>query len=324
MNVLAITSPIFIVIGLGYLAVRLDFFPKDRLSAIGIFVIHVTLPGLLFKSLSQRDFSEVLNLRYIVAFSLGSLATLGLGMAWARYVRKEGVTASAITGMGMACANSAFVGYPIALQVVGPPATIALALTMIVENVLMIPLCIALADSGMARHESLHVALGRALLGLRKQPIIIAIVAGFLFSMFRIELPGPVHTTVDMIAAASAPVSLFFIGGNLVGLELHGMLRKVGLVTLGKLVLHPMMVCAAVLLIGHIDPLLGASAVLISCATMLSIYPIIGQKHGMEGFCAATLLVATVASFFTMSGVLWWLHSHQVFSLFSHGLVSSL
>ena len=41
------------------------------------------------------------------------------------------------------------------------------------------------------------------------------------------------------------------------------------------------------------------------CLTWLSIYPLLAQPHGLQGFCAATLLATTVVSFFTISLILW-------------------
>jgi uncharacterized membrane protein YfbV (UPF0208 family) len=38
---------------------------------------------------------------------------------------------------------------------------------------------------------------------------------------------------------------------------------------------------------------------------MLSIYPILAQIYGQEDFSAAALLIATAASFYTLSGLLW-------------------
>ena len=48
--------------------------------------------------------------------------------------------------MGLCASNSAFVGYPIALQLFGPAASVALALCSLVENLLVMPLSLALAE----------------------------------------------------------------------------------------------------------------------------------------------------------------------------------
>lgn len=38
---------------------------------------------------------------------------------------------------------------------------------------------------------------------------------------------------------------------------------------------------------------------------VLGIYSLLAQRHGQEVFCAAALLVTTVASFFTIRLILW-------------------
>lgn len=315
--ILAITTPIFVLIGMGYLAVRTEIFPKAGLTALGAFVIRIALPMLVFKSISQRAFAEVLNLPYLGAYLFGSVAMVGIGVAWARLARGQSLEHASLIGMGMGCANSAYVGYPIALQVIGPTASMALALSMIVENMLMLPLCLALGDAGKARHEPFLRVFGRALLGLRKSPLVVMIFVAFAFSFFGLGLPPQLAKAVEMVAAASAPVALFFIGGSLVGLPLKDVLVDVGAVSFAKLILHPLAVALGLYLFGPVDPLLGAGAVLLASAPMLSIYPIFGQKHGREGFCAATLLVATVASFATIAAAIWLLHHVPGFGLMS-------
>lgn len=58
------------------------------------------------------------------------------------------------------------------------------------------------------------------------------------------------------------------------------------------------------LLIPGIAPELQAGAVLFACMPMLSIYPIFGQKYGLETMCSAAVVVATVASFVSISVVI--------------------
>jgi malonate transporter and related proteins len=312
-DVLAITGPIFLLIGLGFAAVRFRLYPGAGLPALGNFVVRFALPAMLFKSLAERSIAEVMNPRYLAAYAVGSLLVFGAGLAWARWARGQRVDAAAMTGMGMSCANSAFVGFPVALQVVGPEAAVALALTMMVENFLMIPLCLGLADSASHRHDPFWKAMARSLAGLRTNPIVMAIAAGFAFALAGIGLPGPVARGVDMLAGASAAVSLFYIGGTLVGLRVGTMLAQVFVVSLGKLALHPLAVLAALLAVGPVAPPLQIAAVLFACAPMLGIYPLLGHKYGQQGVNAASLLVCTVAAFVTIGAVIWALQASAVF-----------
>ncbi len=311
LEILSITGPIFLIIALGFAAVRSGVFAKSNVRALGLFVIHFALPALLFNALSQRAFTEIVNTPYLLAYAAGSLAMLALGIGIARLVQHRDLPASAITGMGMSFSNSAFIGYPVALQLVGPTASVALALTMIIENLLMIPLVLALAES-RGNSQRPWTAVATALARLLRNPIILAIIAGVASAMLRLRLPEPLARTIDMLAMASAPVSLFVIGGTLVGLKTKGMALDAGLIVTGKLLLHPAAVFIALLLLPPIDPALQLAALILACAPMLSIYPIIGQKYAQEERCAAALVTATVASFITISILVWIIRANSL------------
>jgi hypothetical protein len=155
--------------------------------------------------------------------------------------------------------------------------------------------------------------MARSLAGLGKSPIVLAIVAGLVFALTHLDLPGPLARAIEMLAGASAPTALFYIGGTLVGLHVGALAGQVAAVTLGKLVLHPLAVLAALLVVGPVAPPLQIAAVLLACAPMLSIYPILGQKYGQQGVAAASLLVCTVAAFASMGAVIWGLQTSAVF-----------
>jgi len=309
-DILAITGPIFLLIGLGYGAVRAGWFDRALLPALARFVIAFALPALIFRALGQRSLAEVVNGdsgRYLLAYAGGSLLALGAGLLWARG-RGQTRDAAAMTGMGMSCANTAFVGFPVALQVIGPEASVAMALTLMVENLLMIPLCLALADSAPRAGQPVVPfarALGRSLLGLRGNPIVLGIVAGLVSALLAWKMPVPLARAVDLLANASSAVSLFFVGGVLVGLPVRGLAQQVGAVALGKLLLHPLAVWALLCVVGPLPPAQQWAAVLLAGAPMLAIYPILGHKYGRQQANAASLLVATAGAFAGLSAWIW-------------------
>jgi predicted permease len=301
--ILTITVPIYLVIGMGYVAVRRGMFGGVELRALGKFVLHFALPALVFQALAQRPLAEVVNGPFLAAYAGGSIAVLLGAFALARFGRGKPMPDSALIGMGSAFSNSGFIGYPIVLQWLGPPAAVALALCMLVENVLLLPLTLALAESGGG--NSWQAAVAQSLRRLAVNPLILAIVAGAVVAATGMALPEPLWRAIGMLATASAAVALFVIGGSLVGLSPVGMRGDVALVAIGKLVVHPLAVFACLLLLPPVDPALRAAAVAYASMPMLSIYPILAQKYGREGFCAAALLVTTLVSFATISGVLW-------------------
>lgn len=312
LDILAITGPIYLCIALGFAAVRWRVFSPGDMRVLGKFVIQFALPALLFNALASRPLAELLQPAYLLAFGVGSVVWLLVSLWITRGLQKRGLTESAWMTMGMTCGNSTFIGYPVVLLAIGPLAGVALAMNLLVENLIKLPLLMTMADVGASEkaRASWKHALRETAYRLMRNPMIVAILLGFLVALLGWQLPSVVTRTVNLFGAASGGLALFIIGGTLVGLKVRGLRRQVSQIAVGKLLLHPLVVWAAVMLL----PLIGlpaltgelrAAVVLSAAMPMLGIYPLLAQRHGHEGFTAAALLVATVASFFTLSAILW-------------------
>lgn len=312
LQILSITAPIYLIIAAGFLSVRNGLFSKPDMRVLGRFVVNFCLPALIFNAVSKRPLAEVLNGPYLLAYAGGSLAVVLVAMLVGRRLRQHSMPLATMQSLGMAASNSGFVGYPIVLQLLGPTAGVALALTLLVENLLVLPLCFAMADNhGQDAAQRWHHTLQISLRNLLKNPLVLAIVAGFGCAVLGLHLPAVLAHTVQIVATASSPVALFVIGGSLVGLKLAGVRRDLAWVATGKLLLHPLAVFTLLWLLPptlYVAPELRIAAVLFAAMPMLSIYPVVAQKYGLEGFTAAALLVTTVASFFSISGLLWAMH----------------
>jgi predicted permease len=191
-------------------------------------------------------------------------------------------------------------------------AGVALALNMIVENLLIIPILLAWAETGSGRRRW-HEILIQTLQGMFKNPMIWGIVLGFAFSWFSLQLPPSLSRAVSLFAQASGALSLFVIGGSLLALPVRGMASNVTQISIGKLIVHPLVMWVVLTWCVPIsDPVLR-TAVLLSCAMpIMGIYPILTQKHGHEGLSAAALLVTTMSSFVTLNGLLWLLQNQSL------------
>jgi malonate transporter and related proteins len=321
-DILAITGPIYLCIALGYASVRWGLFSPADLRVFGRFVIQIALPALLFNALASRPLSEVANPAYLLTYGLGSLTLLLTALWWSRKFRGKGLTEAAYEAMGMSCSNSGYVGYPVMLLIFGPLGGVILALNLIVENLLVLPLLMALADAGahQGQRPSLEQILRQTAGRLVRNPLIIAIVLGFAIALLDWQLPSVLSRTVTLFSAASGGLALFIIGGSLVGLSVAGLRSQVGTIAFGKLVLHPLFVWGAAVLVSLVGlPVLQGdlliAAILSAAMPMMGIYTLLASRHGHEGFTAAALLVTTGASFASLSAMLWlmqyslgWLH----------------
>ncbi|WP_153111318.1 AEC family transporter [Propionivibrio limicola] len=318
LDILAITSPIFIIILIGFLMTRFGVFAKADMRVFGKFVVNLALPALLFNALAQRQVADILNPSYLLAYAIGSLAVIGVGFLWARRVARVNEQASTFYAMGMSCSNSGYIGYPILLLTLPSVAGVALALNMMVENLLALPLLLTLAERGRGSGGA-WATIRMLMLRLARNPLMIGLLAGLTVSLLRLKLPDAITRTVTMFSAASGAVALFVIGGTLVGLSIGSIGKEVAPIVIGKLLLHPLAVFVAITLmpslgLPSINPELQMAAVLMAAVPMLGIYATLAQQYGQEDFSAVALLLTTVASFFTLSGVLWALQRFAVFA----------
>jgi len=301
LQIFQITAPIFLLIGLGYLAAMGGLLNREQVRGIGTFVLTFAMPALLIKTLGTSPIQQTLIPGYLLAYGVGSLLAFVAAFSLSRWVRGDNLSGSAINAMGMSVSNSGFVGYPLVAAAIGSPAVLGMAMGMLVENLLMIPLALVLAEAGKQQGGGGLKVLGMIFGRLLKNPVIIGITTGLGVSLLGIEIPALLFKPIDMLAGVSAPLALFVIGASLFGMKARGVWVDAAWIASGKLIVHPLAVLGAFLLVPGIDPVMKAVGVLFACSPMMSIFPILGQRFGLEDRCSATLLVATVLSFFTIS-----------------------
>ena len=297
---IAITLPIYLIIALGYGAIRRGHVAPDDIRATGKLVMRVALPAMIFLAISRSPISAVLRWDFVLAYLAGSLLVFGAGFALARRGLGQETPAAALVGMGMACSNSAFMGYPVAAMVVGGVALQAFTMAMLVENIVMIPLAVLLGDGTRAGGNG---ALRTTLTGIARNPLLIAVLAAVAFSLSGLALPGPLERTLAMLAPVAAPIALLAVGGTVASLPFAAVAGPMPWVVAGKLIAHPLLVLAA-LSLATVPPDLRLAGVLIAAVPMMSIYALFGHRWGQERLAASALVVATVLSFFTISAML--------------------
>jgi len=305
--VLTVTLPIYLGIALGYVAVWCGWLQPTEVKALGRYTVLIGVPALLFRGIAHQTLGAVLHPDFLAIYALGSLTAMATVTLVASLVRGRSWSLAGLQGVGSSCSNSMFVGYPIVVQILGPTASVALALCMLVENIVVIPIGLALADSGGRSGRSVVSTVAATLRSVVRNPMIICIVLGLAFAALGIHIPEVLDKSLSLVASSTSPIALFVIGGSLVGLRLDGLRMDIGLIVFGKLVLHPLCVLAWLLVLPPAEPLLRGTAVLFAAMPMMGIYPVLAQRYGQEKLCSAALLGATVASFFTLTLAIAWL-----------------
>lgn len=305
LDIINITAPIFIIIALGYLCVRIKAIDPKHAKGMGSLVLNIALPALMFNAIADLPFQQVILPYYLFIYALGSVIAFMVGVVLTKMIWRQDNVSAALNSTALSFSNSAFIGYAVVSMVIGSDkAATYLSMGILIENFLILPMLFIMAEMNPDSDKS----LASVLLGIGKNftrnPLIITIVISVIFSIFSIPVPQVVAQTAQILTGAAAPVALFVIGMSLYGLELKGDLPKITTVGLGKLVLHPLMILLAITLIpgGTLED--KYVAMLFASAPVFSTIAIIGQHYGLVNRMSAIVIISTIGSFFSMSAVL--------------------
>lgn len=100
--------------------------------------------------------------------------------------------------MAMTCPNSGFIGYPVLLLALPSVAGVVLGLNMLVENLVTIPLVLALAERGAGSRGSWLQQVRETAGRLIRNPMVVGILLGLLVSIFGVSLPAVLTRAVDL------------------------------------------------------------------------------------------------------------------------------
>lgn len=301
LDVISITLPIFLLVALGYGAARLGIVEAGFVRGLGFFVLNFAMPALILHALLSQDFLATFSASFVMAYGAGSLVVFVVLLAVFRAILKRERGHAAIASLGGVASNSGFVGFPVASLAIGAPALSALPMAMLVENVLIIPLALGLAEAARQSGKRWPALLRETAVRLARMPLFIAIALGILLSVLGLSLPEFLARTVGLMANASIACALFTVGGTLAAIEAASVAGDVALIVLAKLALHPAAVALGFWLLGDVPAPLFAAGLIMAASPMLTVYPIFGQRFGLGPLCSMALLAATAASFVTLS-----------------------
>lgn len=257
------TLPFFGLIGLGFWAGRSGFFSAEATAYLTKFVFYFALSAMLFRFSANLGLAEIFDARFAMAYLAACAVIYGLYLA-AAFLRRRPLPEAAMEAQCATIGNTGFLGVPMLVVLLGAhaagPVLLVLALDLLVFSSLVVIL-ITLGREGRITPR----VLGIVGAGLAKNPMVVSISLGFLWSATAWPVPGPVNEFLDILGAAATPTALFAIGASLAQRSAERMQVAVWLV-FGKLVLHPVAVAISALLVFGVER--AAALVMIAAAAL--------------------------------------------------------
>jgi malonate transporter and related proteins len=305
-EILGLVLPFFGVIFLGYVVARIRKLPLDALGWMNFFIIYVALPALFFQLLSKTPIEKLTEWRFIGASIIATYIVFALVFIIAYWRGSRGLAEPTIQGLAAAYGNIGYMGPGIALLAFGEAAAVPVALIFCFENILhfaVAPFFMAL--SGNDKRAPMRVARD-VVAKIALHPFIIATFIGVAAAALHWQPPQAINSMVDILARAAAPCALFAMGVTLAMRPLDKVPVELGYIVPMKLIVHPLLCYFMMQTMGDFDPVWVASAVLLaSLPTATNVFVIAQQYQVWVERASATILVSTMISVFTVTGILY-------------------
>ncbi len=298
---LNITAPIFAMLFLGLWLKKRNVINDGFIKTASELVYTLGLPVMLFISCATTNLSNATDWRLLFVFGLMTfLVFLGaLFTAHWHCVEKrdqgvfiQGAFRGNLVILGLAFCANAYGQQGLAL------ASLPVAMTVIVYNVLSV----------YVLNRSLHIevsSLKPTLIGIIKNPLIIAICFGFLTNILGITLPAIVLDSGKYLSQMVLPLALLCIGGSLAATKI----TQVDSATLGacvwKLIISPLCACTIAVTLGLSGDALGIIFLLAAAPTATISFVMVQAMNGNAQLAARIVAHTTLWSLFSVTIGLW-------------------
>lgn len=292
------TIPIFLMMLLGMLFRKLGWMDEVFAAKMNKFVFLVPLPVLLFEQLATVDFSEVWDIKFIIfcfvvtAISI-TISTL-ISLLWKdRSIKGEFIQATYRS-------SAALLGIAFIQNIYG---TAGMAPLMIIGSVplynIMAVVVLSVFKPGNNSFDKALVK--KTLKGIATNPIIIGIVAGFVWSALKLPMPSILHKTVSSIGATATPMGLMSMGATFEMKKATSKMKPTLVAVFMKLVGFCAIFLPMAALLGFRNEEMIAILVMLGSATTVSCF-VMARNMGHEGtLSSGVIMMTTLLSAFTLT-----------------------
>ena len=291
-------SPLFLLILLGRLSVKTGVIGESCLKELNTLVYKVFTPALLFTKIYGCDFKNLKMGRMFVFCAV--MMIIIVAVLWcASLIFEKDRKKCAVGVQSMFRSNYLIVGLPILYALYPSEDLLSANLLAAVSSQMFTFLAVLLFEINNSETRNIREILKH----LFVNPIVIACIVSVVFSALKIPLPQAVTTTVNNLGSAMSPVALLIIGGSLHANALLKERTRIGIYSLVKLVVVPIIALFAAISSGFrgvelmIITLLFASPSSVSCAVFTR------QYGGDVNLSAGTAMLTAICSCVTL--VLW-------------------
>ncbi|WP_122642062.1 AEC family transporter [Luxibacter massiliensis] len=290
--------PVFLLMLLGMVFKKAGWIDGHFAAEMNRFVFLVPLPVLVFRDLATVDFSEVWDGRFVIFCFTATILSILISAFISRFLGDRSLRGEFIQASYRS--SAALLGIAFIQNIYGSSG---LAPLMIIGSVPLynIMAVIILSLSGPEEGGIDRKILKQTAKGILRNPIILGIIVGIVWSVFQIPMPQILGKTLENIAAMATPMGLIAMGA---AFDIRAASEKVGPAALAgiiKLIGFCALFLPAAIYLGFRREELVAILVMLGSATTVSCY-VMAKNMGHEGVLTSSIvMLTTLCSSFTLT-----------------------
>lgn len=291
------TLPIFLVMVLGYILKKIKMLDEHSTKIINKLVFRIFLPALLFMDLAEQDFVSLWDTKFVVFCGGSTVASILISFLISltdkdKADRGEFIQASyrsAAATLGIAFMTNIYDNASmVALMIIGS-VPIYNIVAVIVLSVF------STSDNGSRK------LFKKTVYNIVTNPIILSILFGLLWSVFKLPFPQIAVKTVSYLGNVASPLALIGLGASFEFKGLKDKLRPVVFASFNKLILFCLLFLPIAINMKFRDDKLVAALIMLGSATTSSSF-IMAKNMGHKGIISSsTVMVTTFLSAFTLT-----------------------
>ena len=219
--------PILLLIGTGFLSRKLKILTSGDERVLSTYVYYFALPALLFINMAETEFTEA-KLRFMLAAAIPILVALAIYITLYLIIGFSKnflylLILSTIFG------SIAFFGIPFITFAFPDEGESVATLATVSISILSVSISILTLELYKLGQTKLRTALKLVARRLLKNPLIISIFAGILFSIISIQIPNFIAEPLHMLGSTTSTVAIFMLGVFLYGRKYTNIVQAVKL-----------------------------------------------------------------------------------------------
>lgn len=303
------TVPVFTMIILGMIFRKIGWIDQQFASKMNKFVFLVPLPVLVFEDLATIDFKKVWDIKFVLFCFFVTIASILIVTVISLFIRKKDNQGEFIQASYRS--SAALLGIALIQNVYG---NATMAPLMIIGSVPLynIMAVIVLSLFSPERKELNKEVWLKTLKGIITNPILIGIVVGLMWSIFKLPMPAMLAKTVSSVGNVATPMGLMAMGATFNFKEALGEIKLSILASFIKLFGFCIVFLPLAIHFGFVKEQLIAILVMLGSATTVSCF-VMAKNMGHAGTLTSTVVMIT--TIFSGFSITMWLYILKMFNL---------